>query len=239
MSDIFWTSYATTDIGKIRKVNQDTFLNLPDKRLWMVADGMGGHAAGERASAAIADALQALPPEQDIGAAVGKIYRELLNVNRRLIELAHESGHGLVIGSTVAILVAWQRHCVCLWSGDSRIYLFRNAKLKQLTRDHNYLSRMLDEGYSVSEAKNYPFAQTLTHAVGAEPVLYLDSRIQEIRPGDIYLLCSDGLNKEIDDTEIESVLNNTEQLEGAVSALMGLALSRGARDNTTIVLARC
>ncbi|MGZ8143362.1 MAG: PP2C family protein-serine/threonine phosphatase [Methylosarcina sp.] len=240
MSDILWTSHAATHIGKIRKINQDTFLNLPEKQLWMVADGMGGHSFGELASAAIAEALQNLEPEKDIGAMVTKIYRELSNVNRSLVELANVNGHDSVIGSTVVILLARRRHCVCLWSGDSRIYLFRNAKLKQLTRDHNYLSQMLDEGHSVTEAANNSYAQTLTHAVGADPELYLDAHIQEIRPGDIYLLCSDGLNKEIDDAEIESILSNhSDQLEQAVSALMDLTLSQGARDNTTVVLAKC
>ncbi len=211
---------------------------MPDKKLWVVADGMGGHESGELASAAIANVLQTLTPGKSIGATVTKIYRELRNVNRMLVELASENGPDSVVGSTVAILLVNCRHGVCLWSGDSRIYLFRNGKLKQLTRDHNHASQMLAKGYSLAEAENDPYAHLLTHAVGAGGELYLEAQIQEVRPGDIYLLCSDGLNKEVNDTEIEAILNNT-TLEQALSELMELTLMRGARDNTTIVLTGC
>lgn len=203
----------------------------------MVADGMGGHEAGEFASAAIADALKTVKPAKTIGATVAKIYRELLNVNGTLLELASGNGDNdyKVIGSTVAILLGWRQHCVCLWSGDSRIYLFRKGKLSQLSRDHNYESALLANGYSSEEAKNYPFTQSLTHAIGGEQKLYLEAQIQETRPGDIFLLCSDGLNKEVNDAEIADTLH-TATIVQAASQLLERTLTRGARDNVTIVL---
>lgn len=237
MNKTAWISYGKTHIGSIRKINQDAFLNLPDKQLWIVADGMGGHKAGEFASAAIISALKTFTPAKTIAASVNKIYQRLLNVNRMLLDMASAAGDQEIIGSAVAILLVYQQHCVCLWSGDSRIYVFRRGILKQLSRDHNYASDLLAKGISLTEAKAYPFSQTLTHAIGGEKELYLEAQIQEIRPGDIFLLCSDGLNKEVDDTEIASILNIT-PIEQAVSQLIEHTLARGARDNVTVVLAQ-
>ena len=235
MSANNWTSYGITHIGKIRKTNQDTFLNLPNKQLWMVADGMGGHQAGELASGAIADALRSFKPAKTLGSTVMTIYHELIKVNCRLVDLASTSGDNRVIGSTVAILLVWQQHSICLWSGDSRIYLFRKGKLRQLSRDHNYESKLLAKGYSDEEVKIQPFIQTLTHAIGGETDLYLEAQIQEIRPGDIFLLCSDGLNKEVNDTEIECILNIT-PIEQVTSHLLERSLDGGGRDNITVVV---
>jgi serine/threonine protein phosphatase PrpC len=235
MTTYNWISYGITHTGKIRKTNQDTFLNLSEKQLWMVADGMGGHQSGECASNAIADAMKSFLPSKTIGDTVTTIYLELLKVNHKLVKMASEGGDNRVIGSTVAILLAWQHHCICLWSGDSRIYLFREGKLRQLTRDHNYESKLLDQGYSAEEINSQPFTQTLTHAIGGETELYLEAQMQEIRPGDTFLLCSDGLNKEVKDAEIETILNTT-TIEQATSQLLECSLARGGRDNITIVI---
>jgi serine/threonine protein phosphatase PrpC len=237
MHKFTWTSYGSTHTGKIRKINQDAFLDLPDKQLWMVADGMGGHKAGEFASSAIANALQSITPGKSIGITIKQIYRELYKVNRKLLDVADAGGESEVIGSTVAVLTANARLCVCIWSGDSRIYLFRRGELKQITRDHNYASDLRANGLDTDEAESYPFSQALTHALGGEPELYLESQIQEIRSGDIFLLCSDGLNKEVSDTEINNILK-TATIEHAVTLLIQLSLSRGARDNVTIILAQ-
>lgn len=237
MTSFIWNSYGLTHIGKKRNINQDAFLNLPNKALWVVADGMGGHKAGEVASTTIINSLNALTPEQTIGSTVKKIVYELLKVHQSLLDLAAEGGDNGVIGSTVVILLACHHYCVYLWSGDSRIYLFRNGKLSQISRDHNTQSRLLAEGFSLKEAETYPFAHALTHAIGGEENLYLDTQIQEIRNGDIFLLCSDGLNKEVGDTEIESILNKT-SIEESLIQLIELALAREAQDNITIILAQ-
>ncbi len=237
MTHFTWNSYGKTHVGKKRKINQDAFLNLPDKKLWVVADGMGGHKAGEVASASIIDSLKILIPEPTIGLTVRKIYCELLKVNQKLLDLAAEGRDNEVIGSTVVILLACNQYCVYLWSGDSRIYLFRKGELVQLSSDHNNASRLVAEGFSIQEAQTTPFAQALTHAIGGEKNLYLDAQIQEIRNGDIFLLCSDGLNKEVCDTEIESILKQT-SIEESLNRLMELALERKALDNITIILAK-
>jgi serine/threonine protein phosphatase PrpC len=135
------------------------------------------------------------------------------------------------------ILLACNQYCVYLWSGDSRIYLFRKGDLKQISRDHNNGSGLFAEGFSIEEIQSNPFAQALTHAIGGEKKLYLDTQIQEIRDGDIFLLCSDGLNKEVSDTEIESILKKT-AIEESLTHLIASALERKALDNITIILAQ-
>jgi len=235
MTNFIWNSYGLTHIGKKRKINQDAFLNLPNKKLWVVADGMGGHKAGEIASASIINSMSSLMPEQIIGSTVKKIYYKLHKVNQSLLDLAAEGRDNEVIGSTVVILLACNQYCVYLWSGDSRIYLFRKGKLKQISHDHNNENRLLAQGFSIKEVQTYPFAQALTHAIGGEKKLYLDAQIQEIRNEDIFLLCSDGLNKEVCDREIESILNKT-SIEESLNQIIELALERGAQDNITIIL---
>lgn len=237
MTNFIWNSYGLTHIGKKRKINQDAFLNLPNKELWVVADGMGGHKAGELASAAIINSLKAQIPEKTIGSKVKEVVHKLRKVNQRLLDLAAEGGDNEVIGSTVVILLACNQFCVYLWSGDSRIYLFRKGELKQLSHDHNNETRLLAEGFSIKEVQNYPFAQALTHAIGGAKKLYLDAQIQEIRNGDIFLLCSDGLNKEVFDREIESILKKT-SIEESLNQLIELVLERGAQDNITVILAQ-
>jgi len=237
MTNFIWNSYGLTHTGKKRKINQDAFLNLPNKKLWVVADGMGGHKAGEVASASIINSLNSLIPEQTIGSTVKKIYYKLRKVNQSLLDLAAEGGDNEVIGSTVVILLACNQYCVYLWSGDSRIYLFRKEELKQLSHDHNNENRLLAEGFSIKEIQTHPFAQSLTHAIGGEKKLYLEAQIQEIRDGDIFLLCSDGLNKEVCDREIESILKKA-SIEESLTQLIELALERGAQDNITIILAQ-
>ncbi|SJM92368.1 Protein phosphatase PrpC [Crenothrix polyspora] len=229
-----WTSFATTHIGKVRKINQDAFVNLPDKQLWAVADGMGGHEAGEFASAAIVNALSQLQPGKTLGGTVNAIYAQLDSVNRELVDMASAMGNHAVIGSTVAILLAQRQHFICLWSGDSRIYLLRKGQLKQLSRDHNYVSKLLNDGYDLEQANNQLFSQSLIHATGVEFELYLEVQMQELQPGDKFLLCSDGLTKEVSNLDIELALNK-HGVEEAVAQLLLKTLKAGARDNVTIV----
>lgn len=234
--NFLWSSYGKTHVGKVRNINQDALANIPDKSLWVVADGMGGHKEGEFASTEIINTLKQFEPEKTFGLSIKKIYLLLQEVNQLLInKAALNNDDNEIIGSTVVILYANQQHCVILWSGDSRIYLFRRGELKQITRDHNNESMLLAEKVDPSEIQSHPYAQILTHAIGGEPDIYLDAQIQEIRDKDIFLLCSDGLNKEISDNEIEDILRQ-QPYHDALDHLINLALHRGARDNTTVIL---
>ena len=235
-----WFSRGRTHVGRVREINQDAFANFPEKGLWVVADGMGGHKDGAVASGEIIRVFKQFEAEKNIGTTTKKIYQQLDNVNEALIKLAtssEEEGDDEVIGSTVVVLYAKKQHCVVVWSGDSRLYLFRRGQLKQVTRDHNNEIELLEQGYTAEEIKVHPHGQILTHAIGGEPKPYLDAQIQEVRHGDIFLLCSDGLNKEVPDSEIEEVLTQM-PYQKAIDFLMELSLQRGGRDNITIVLAQ-
>ena len=234
---ISWSSFGRTHVGGVRTINQDAYANLPDKCLWVVADGMGGHKDGDIASNEIVNTFKQFETQKTIGATAQKIYQQLEKVNSELVERAALTGENEVIGSTVAILYAKLQHCVVIWSGDSRIYLYRRGKLKLLTRDHNNEAQLLIEGFSSEQIKVHPYAQILTHAIGGESEVYLDAQIQEIRNEDIFLLCSDGLNKEVTDDEIEKTLAKM-PYQQAVDSLMDLSLQRGGRDNITIAIAR-
>jgi len=232
---LVWSSYGKTHIGGVRKINQDAFADLPEKGLWVVADGMGGHKDGAIASEAIVNAFKQFVPEKTIGATIVKIHQQLDKVNGILIEQAAMTGENEIIGSTVVVLYAKQQRSVVVWSGDSRIYLLRRGQLRQLTHDHNNESVLLAEGFNADEISRHPYAQVLTHAVGGEAELFLDIQIQEVRDGDVFLLCSDGLNKEVSDDEIENIIAQL-PCRQAVDSLMELSLLRGGRDNITIVL---
>jgi protein phosphatase len=232
-----WSSSAVSDTGNLRTINEDAYLERPESGLWAVADGMGGHQAGDLASQMVIASLDARPPAQHMGSAVEGLCCGLRETNRRLRQEAQRRGHG-VIGSTVAVLLAVQRHCVCLWAGDSRVYLFREGVLRPLTRDHSQVEELVRSGLlNRREAENHPAANIVTRAVGGMDELAIDAQIQELRDGDIYLLCTDGLNKELSDAEIAAALTNSE-FGLASRALLDLARERGGRDNITLVVVR-
>lgn len=225
-----WQSWAVTDVGKLRQRNEDAILNKPEAGLWAVADGMGGHDAGDVASQMVIESLDNVDCEDDFEAIINKLDNCLQKVNRHLCELAELRHHRSIIGSTVVVFMAQQQRCAVLWAGDSRLYRLRDKQLRQMTRDHcpNY-GKISDE-WAIKTANE------ITRAVGADEQLELDHQISDVHQGDMFLLCSDGLDKELSLKEIEQVLlNNTD--ERIVDVLLETALQRGARDNISIILA--
>ena len=229
-----WKSVAKTDIGTIRKVNEDGFLDTPDVGMWCVADGMGGHAKGDVASQMIVDSLQHIATTNSYPLSIQQVQHELQQVNNRLVAMASEKQ--AVIGSTVVVLVFDQQNAHCIWAGDSRIYRLRNNKLTRLTQDHSQVEEMVQQGLlTPEEAERHPNANVITRAVGASDELDLDV-VSDVRlDGDKYFLCSDGLNKVMDDTEIEQLLLNT-SLDSIAPLLIHTSLERKARDNVTVVV---
>lgn len=229
-----WKSVAKTDIGTIRKVNEDAFLDCSHLGMWCVADGMGGHAKGDVASKLIVDSLQALANTNSYPMTTGQIKHELQQVNSRLVAMASEKQ--AVIGSTVVVLFFDQQFAHCIWAGDSRIYRLRNNKLTRLTQDHSQVEEMVQEGLlTPEEAERHPNANVITRAVGASEELDLDVVSDVKLDGDKYFLCSDGLNKVIDDVEIEKLLLNT-PLDSIAPLLIQTSLERKARDNVTVIV---
>jgi serine/threonine protein phosphatase PrpC len=220
----------------VRKINEDACLELAtlgDGGLWAVADGMGGHEAGDVASSMIVDTLRQSPPPNSLKAFVASVETALHQVNRLLQEKAAQDYEHRTIGSTVVILLLYQEHAACLWVGDSRIYRLRRSRLQQLTRDHSHVQELLDRGLiNADEASNHPMSNVITRAVGSSEELRVDKIAFTVEPGDVYLLCSDGLNKVVSDSEIARFLTNT-QAKHAVKGLLNTALRRMADDNVT------
>lgn len=230
-----WTSFGITHTGNIRDHNEDAFLVLPEQRLWIAADGMGGHTAGDFASHLIIDQFKGFKASPLTGHNVDQIRQILAQVNYELWTKAQQIGD-TIIGSTVAILLATEHHVAIVWSGDSRIYRLRNGLLKQITRDH---SEGLEETESeLGDLVRSISSNTVTQAIGAVKELQVEVEIRENRPGDTYLLCSDGLNKELSDQRIAKILEaNNVEIAGQI--LLREALANFGRDNITVVLAHC
>lgn len=230
-----WSSACLTHVGKVRTMNEDACLDLPDRGVWVVADGMGGHAAGEVASGMIVDTLRATPPAPGMNQLLDDVEERLEQVNGRLIREAALRGGDVIIGSTVVVLLAYNDQCICLWAGDSRIYRLRDGRLRRLTRDHSQAEEWIQQGHLLREdAEKHPGANVITRAVGADHALCLDTEIHDLRHGDRFLLCSDGLYKELSETEIENIISRDNCAE-VCQTLVGLALDRGCRDNVTVV----
>ena len=232
-----WVSAAATDVGKIRSLNEDAYLDRPDIGLWVVADGMGGHDAGDLASRSVVESLAGIGRQANLGSYVDELRLRLLSVNRALREEAERRSES-VIGSTVAALIAVGRHAVAVWAGDSRVYLFRDGTLRPLTHDHSQVEELIAEGsLTRDQAENHPAANVITRAVGGDDDLRLDAQIQEILDQDICLLCTDGLTKEVKEQEIAETLRDSDP-RLAPQLLVDLACRRGARDNVTVVAVR-
>ena len=233
-----WRSFACTDVGAVRKINEDSMLARPERGLWAVADGMGGHSAGDRASQLVVARLDALEMPDALSQAIDAVDDALVASNTALRELA-QAEHKRTIGCTAAAMVIRGRHAAMLWTGDSRVYRHRPGEgLSQLTQDHAMVEQLVTQGVLTrAEAENHPQANLITRAVGAADVLFVDVELFELAPGDVLMICSDGLYKEVDNKEIGELLAD-ESSEDAARALVDLALSRRARDNTTVIVVR-
>jgi protein phosphatase len=235
LNRFYWVSAHITDKGKVRSINEDAYLDRADLGIWVVADGMGGHAAGDVASEMIVNELKSISPGDSLGALASDVEKRLHHVNQKLLLESQRRG-GEIIGSTVVTLLAYEGYCIYQWAGDSRIYLYRREQLKQLSRDHSQVEELIEQGIVTSDqAEQSPIANYITRAVGACEELELDAEIFEPCDGDLFLLCSDGLNKEVSDAEIAQILGRC-GFQEALQQLIGLAMERGARDNVTLVL---
>jgi serine/threonine protein phosphatase Stp1 len=233
-----WSSAARTDTGKVRARNEDAFLDQPRQGLWVVADGMGGHQAGDLASRLIVESLAELPAGLDFEDRLDAL-RDCLHCLNRHLSLGltlTEATPDLLVGSTVVALLAEGSRVACVWAGDSRCYLLRGRQLFQLSRDHSLLQQLVEErGMSPTDAARQPGAHALTRAIGAAEDLQLDILELESLPGDVFLLCSDGLYQDLDhDDMTAALLRPSPQL--ALQRLFDLALQGPARDNLSGVV---
>ncbi|HVZ09626.1 MAG TPA: PP2C family serine/threonine-protein phosphatase [Rhodopila sp.] len=232
-----YRSRAVTHPGAHRDHNEDMFVAHPELGLWAVADGAGGHEAGEVASELIATALATIPGALTAEETLTQVRLRMAAAHLALKEAAARKGDGAIVASTVVVLIVREAHFACLWAGDSRAYLLRDGVLTRVTRDHSLVQELVDAGQlSEDQAESHPRANIITRAVGdpADTVL-LDKVIGRLQPGDRFLLCSDGLSKTMDDATLGRLLPAGDA-DAAAEALLAAALQRDANDNVTVVV---
>jgi serine/threonine-protein phosphatase Stp1 len=229
-----YRSAPRTHVGLVRKNNEDSMLVRDDARLWIVADGMGGHDNGQWASQTLVGQFAALDLDIDPQARGAAIVGAFEQGNRAINDAATAAGKQM---GTTAVLV----HCdgddvLFLWVGDSRIYRLRGQTFAQVTRDHTLVQDLVDRGaLGADEAETHPMSHVLSRAVGTEPEVRYDTLVDKAQAGDRYLLCSDGLTKVVPDSLMASILS-TGSIEAAADRLIAETLERGAPDNTTLVV---
>jgi protein phosphatase len=229
-----WTSAAKTDVGRVRSRNEDACLAQPQRGLWAVADGMGGHAFGDVASRTVVEALDRLPAASSLSRFVDAVRVALEQVND-VLRAEARTRHVPVMGSTVVVLLSCGTDVACVWAGDSRIYLYRQGRLQQLTRDHSQAAALRARGADAAAAA--VGANMITRAVGASDTLEVDVTTLATHDGDIFLLCSDGLSTPVPEQAIRETLACGDCAHAA-QALVGLALANGGSDNVTVVVVR-
>ncbi|WP_426285250.1 PP2C family protein-serine/threonine phosphatase [Luteibacter sp. E-22] len=229
-----YLSAGRTETGHVRRHNEDAILVADDLGLWVVADGLGGHSAGDVASGMIVDRLRGLPRSDDVTDFIDAIEDELLRVNRMLRSIARERRVD-AIASTVVVLVHTRDMVLCGWVGDSRAYCYEEGRLRLLTRDHVHGDRGDETRFGVAT----PVASgVLTRAVGAEDRLYVDWTLTPRRSGMRFVLCSDGINKELTDEDIEACCRRHADPAALLASLVDGALGRAGRDNVSAVVVR-
>ena len=225
---------ALTHVGRVRPLNEDSILALPDQRIWVVSDGMGGHAAGDFASQAVVDAAASV--SADLPAA------ERMQALRAALSRAHDAiraegeRRGATIGATVVALMLAEEHFVAFWAGDSRLYRFRDGGIELLTTDHSAVADLVTSGTMTwDEVEALPQSNAITRAAGVGETLVLDKIRGELRVGDRFLLCSDGLNKYAGFETLRRAVASA-PIETVTDKLVQIALDGGGGDNISVIV---
>ncbi len=236
MNDAAFESYGVSHKGCVRDHNEDSYLVEPQIGLWVVADGMGGHEAGEVASASIVEHLATIGIASSAPDLRARFEDRLSRAHAEIRRIARS--RGVTIGSTVAALLAMDGRFACLWSGDSRVYLVRNAAISQISRDHTEVQELLDSGaINAAEAENWPRRNVITRAIGVNDEIDIDFQQGETLVGDVFILSTDGLTAHVSDAEIATAVLSAAP-QAACEQLLSMVLERGGTDNVTIVLVK-
>ena len=238
-----FTCAGKTDVGIVRSGNEDNYLMLPDRGVFIVADGMGGHAAGEVASEMavriIARELEDLASLSEKDAA-SRMRQAMQEANGAIFQrtLTEHDKRGMGTTATALSFLAGGRYLIGQ-VGDSRAYLLRDGGLHQLTKDHSYVQEQVDAGYlSPEEARTHPYSNVITRCVGANAEVAPDTYVGVVRVGDVLLLASDGLTGMIDDPELHTLMTSSGEPDALVEALVNEANRRGGLDNITVIVVR-
>jgi PPM family protein phosphatase len=240
---ISWNAAGSTDIGRVRESNEDALLVDARRGIFLVADGMGGHAAGEIASSIACSAAGEIMAEaMDEGhrdnTLLARLKTAFLTAQERIDDCCAEDPRTQGMGTTLTVLVLTPDGTYRLGHvGDSRAYRFRGNRLEQLTRDHTWVQREIDAGrLSPAQARGHQLAHVITRVLGAGSNDEPDLLSGAVQAGDVFLLATDGLSGMIPDEAIAEVLAGPQPLQHRVDTLIGLANERGGTDNTTAVL---
>lgn len=233
---------VSSDVGRRRRANEDAYAVSPELGLYLVADGMGGHSAGQVASRTAAESAQAaLRTLRGAGASLTEKLRYAVAAANREIFAAAEANRALTgMGTTLVALLAGSERIALAHVGDSRAYLIRGGRIRQLTDDHSLVAELVRRReISPDAAREHPHRHVLTRALGVRPVVEPDLAELSPQTGDVYVLCSDGLTGHVEDAEIAAAARGEGELEAICCELVALANSRGGEDNITVVVARC
>ncbi len=230
-------SFGGTHQGRVRPINEDRFLCRSDLGVFVVADGMGGHSHGDIASSAIVQSVNDRIADVSHNKQLDIFAQSIVVANGAIRDISHTNGN-IVIGSTMAGLIASEDQFSVLWTGDSRAYLLREYKIRQLTTDHTEAELLLREGsISAEQAKHWPRKNIIVHAIGVNDRPHIETTNGTIRPGDVFVLCSDGLTKHLTDEEIRVVaLSNS--AKAACVELIRVTLERGGTDNVSVIVVK-
>ncbi len=230
-----WVQIATHQ-GCVRELNEDRFLARNESGIFVVADGMGGHKFGDRASTMIVEHVAAIPDDKTLESRLASVSDAIVAANRAIHTEAQSNGSRM--GSTVvALLIEADRFSV-IWAGDSRAYRLRQGDVQRLTKDHTQVQEMVDRGLlQPQDVARHPMSHVLVRAVGVNPEIELDVVHGEIEPGDVYFLCSDGIYDVLEEDEIAALLVKSGKID-AMEKMISMALDLGARDNVTGIIIR-
>ena len=236
--------FAKTDQGKMRKMNQDFLFDTGDAlgkfpNLFLLADGMGGHRAGDFASRYLVESLTTLLKQTEELPLVRSLEKAIQKMNLELLRLSQSNIHLQGMGSTLVTAFVEGNSIVFSNVGDSRAYLFQRNRLRQVTRDHSYVEEMIQRGKMIRGSEEYQKSKNMiTRAVGVEKYLEVDFFEEEWEEGDLFFLCSDGLSNMVDQESMVQILKDDSSLEEKGEALITLANINGGKDNIALILVK-
>ena len=231
------SSHGVTDVGRVRSKNEDSILLNDDENVWIVADGMGGHHAGDFASQTITDNIGLFKQHASLDDSILLLEENILNSNSIIRKKSFKLGRNATIGSTVVCVYIWNNFLFTFWAGDSRLYRYRNATLERLTEDHSYVEELVRMGkIEARDAEEHPAANVVLKAVGIDDHLCMDFEYFKLQDGDIFIICSDGLYKDLAESKISPIIeSNSEDMIALSQALLASSLDAGGTDNTSII----
>ncbi|MCK4401147.1 Stp1/IreP family PP2C-type Ser/Thr phosphatase [bacterium] len=245
-------AYGLSDLGRVRKLNEDSFLVSDDLKLYLVADGMGGHAAGDVASRKSIELIKAFiertakdnditwPFEMnpELAPEANKLIAAVQIANKKIYEMSFSNPELKGMGTTIAGLFIAEAKVYIVHVGDSRVYLMRNGRLKQITEDHSWVNEQVKENViTEDEAKQHRWKNVITRALGSEKEVKVDLQEKDIVSGDIFLICSDGLSGMVERKTMEDIIKkHINNLSEAAEEMIDYANKAGGVDNITVIL---